>query len=292
MRTALVTVLYPEALRYFSQWKKSVQTQDTQDFDLVIALHNVRAEDVDCADLHAKVRFVAGSLGMSLRRSVFQGLADTYDTAVLVDIDDVLLPHRVRVACDALANADVYGCATQVVDEQLHPLNVTFPEVEPSEPPPVTHGNVWGCSNTAYRTEVLREVARFPDNCVLADWYMATLAANVGAKFVFDAEPAMQYRIRPGAPTNPCEPYAPSVLRTATDLTEGHLRLVSQAACINQSFREKLSERLAEVTVFRRAMQSDTAATAYLRALSETISRPRVWWESVAHTMLRDLWNT
>ena len=287
MRTALVTVFYPEALQYVSKWKTSVQKQDAQNFDLVIGLNGLSAEDVDISDISANVQFVDGSHGMSLRRTLFQGLADTYDAAVLVDADDILLPRRVRVACDALREADVYGCAMHIVDEQLTPLDMVFPV----EKPPITHGNVWGCSNTAYRTEVLCEAARFPDTCVLADWYMATLATSAGAQFVFDANPAMQYRVRSGAPTNPSEPYTPSVLRQATNLVEDHLKLVSNDPSVNLELHEQLQQRLSEVVAFRQAIQSDDIVRSYLQVLQTIVPSQRVWWECVAHTMLKDLWN-
>lgn len=292
MRTALFTMLYPKAMRYFSSWKESVRGQSTQDFSVTIGLHGMDADAVDVSDMGGvSVECVEGDHVVMLRRELLRSVAQRFDTIVLADADDILLPTRVEAACNGIRNADVYACAMQVVDEDLQSCDMTFPGKRTGTLPDMTHGNMWGCSNTAYRSEFLVQAACFPNDCILADWYMATMADGAGARFAFDNEPAMLYRVRKGAVTNPCEPYGTETLRQASDHVMAHLEMMAKDMSDAQ-MRTRLQRRRDEVSLFCMAMRSDVLAKQYVQALYDNIPLQGFWWECVAHTMLEDLWKT
>ena len=113
------------------------------------------------------------------------------------DHDDVWLPEKLRVATEALHEAQgpaLYFCQTKLVDAQLRPL------AQVPIHPHLTYGEalvyqfIGGC--TMVMNEALRKIviSYQPQYLHMHDVWIYDIALAIGAKVVFDAEPHILYR--------------------------------------------------------------------------------------------------
>lgn len=196
---AVYTTVYPAAAPFLAEWYASVRAQTDTNFDLWIGVDSMTREQVVQAMgslLQAQLRHGApGDSPARIRRIAASEIAAQYPAVIFVDSDDVLEPERVAAARRSLAVADVTGCALRVVDRHGLDVGFTFgPGTATVDCEFLARWNVFGLSNTAFRSEVLRECLPFDDDCVLIDWLLATRAAASGARVAFDPEPQMRYR--------------------------------------------------------------------------------------------------
>ena len=296
-RLALYATIHPVAMPFVEAWHRSVRAQTDRRFDLWIGIDGVTPDDVARAvgePVDATwVTAVPGDTPASLRGEAMRRMVERYDAVVFTDADDVLVPTRVEAAREALAWCDVTACALQLVDDAGADLGATL------APPPrrlpsamLPRWNVFGLSNTAYRTETLRRCLPIPRETVLIDWYLATMAWTAGARLSFDPQVHMLYRRHAANAAPILPPYAASDVRTATDLTLNHFEVVLGALGAPTERRARLAAARERVRVFRDAvLRSPTALDAYTQALNDT---PPVfcWWACVAHPDLEAMWTS
>lgn len=119
------------------------------------------------------------------------------DLYAFSDHDDVWLPEKLRVAAEALRDAEgpaLYFCQTKLVDAQLKPL------AQVPIHPRLTYGEalmyqfVGGC--TMVMNEALRRIVATyrPQYLRMHDIWVYDIALAIGAKVVFDSTPHILYR--------------------------------------------------------------------------------------------------
>ena len=298
---ALYTTVYPGVEPFLPDWYRSVRNQTDQDFQLWIGLDSISAEAVNdllgtdpkavCVPAHP------GDTPAQVRQRALERIVAAHDAVVLVDSDDVLYPSRVAKARTALARSDVAACAIRLVDREGRDLGVTFALPGPGGSPPETvlpRYNIFGLSNTSFRSTVLRRCLPIPGDAVLVDWYLATLAWLFGATFHTDAEIGMSYRQYGTNTARVLPPFdAPQVARD-TERVRGHFALVQSAPISTTSAerRNEVGKAAAEVdTFYRRVVLRPAMFDLYLKDLNALAVAP-YWWSSVAHPALRELWES
>ena len=162
-----------------------------------------------------------------MREQALTRIADRYEAVILVDSDDLLHPDRVAAARASLDDADVAACGLRLVDETGQPLGLSLAtpgEGESEYALPRT--NVFGLSNTAYRSDVLRACLPIPAAAALVDWYLVTMAWLQGARLAFDPTPRMDYRQHGANMARIRSPFTAERVRADTALVREHFRLV------------------------------------------------------------------
>ena len=296
-RTAVYTTIYPGVEVYLPDWYRSVLAQNDQDFQLWIGLDGMESGTVETAiGSHLEaiwMRSEPGSTPAQIRQRALAQIVKAFDAVVLVDSDDVLHESRVAAARVALQTSELAGCALRLVNHQCQELGLTF-----CLPPGTMAGdmfpqnNVFGLSNSAYRSDLLRRCLPVPARVVLVDWFLATMAWLMGARLSFDPVVRMDYRqhgantARVGFPVN-----AEQVVRD-TELVRQHFQFVLAA-----SRGDFLPERQARVKkaasgveTFREYIVQDPRhLQRYVEALNLLNPAP-VWWSCVAHPALESMW--
>src|ERR1051325_9052353 len=173
-KVAVYTTIYPGVEVYLLDWYRSVRAQTDRDFRLWIGLDGIEPEAVEAVvgeQLEAIwVRAERGETPAQIRQRALVGIVDTCDAVVLVDSDDVLRETRVAAARAALEKSDLAGCALRLVDVGGRELGLTFalpPELRAKDVLP--KNNVFGFSNSTYRSELLRRCLPVPAGGVLVD---------------------------------------------------------------------------------------------------------------------------
>jgi hypothetical protein len=295
-RLALYTTIHPGSLRFAAEWYRSTVAQTDRAVDLWISVDGLEVEAVVGA-VGERPEAVwrappPGSSKAEVRSAVLEELTAAYPAVILVDSDDVLLPGRVQAARQALAESDVTGCALAVMDERGGDLGITFAPPHGVDPAGLlVRYNVFGLSNTAYRSEVLRDCLPLPSDVELIDWLLATRARALGASLRFDRTPWMRYRQYDANTAPVLPPFTAAQVLAAGNRVRDHYVAVLRSDSLAPSFRASLTAAQERVEAFCRAMTSPAAGQAYVRALNR-LSPWYVWWWSVAHPELEELWRS
>lgn len=281
MKTALYTTMFPAALPYVKAWSESVARQHDQDFDLWIALDDLKQDQVPVPKAARWVIANQDDSAATIRKNAFRAMVSHYDIVIFTDSDDVLLPNRVTAAKQGLQNADVYGCAMQLIGTDGVTLGLEFNTLCTDWETLLISQNVFGLSNTAYRTEILKRCLDFPPDTVMVDWLMVMQALEAKARLVFDTTPHMLYRQYENNTARVLSPYSETQIIKATELVLGHYqKLVKNSA---------MQQREADVLQFYRNIADAKLLSGYTKALN-ALKPVFLWWECVAHPELRELW--
>jgi hypothetical protein len=296
-RLAVYTTWYPGVEKYLPEWNRSLASQTDRDFDVWIGVDALDAER-EAAALGGlpDARWVAAEPGDSparIRERAMNRLVEDYAAVVFVDSDDVLLPTRVASARVALKEHDVAACALRIVDERGRDLGLVFGRPEEGDWGGfLPRHNVFGLSNSAYRTEVLRQLLPIPTDCVLIDWLLATRAWAWGGDLFFDAEPRMAYRQYGANVAKVLPPFTAADVVRATERVRSHYHLLLDEPSwkIPPSSRSLLAAARKGFTAFAGfVFESPENLVRYVEALNGLAPR-YVWWWAVANLELEHIW--
>jgi len=294
-RLAVYTTVYPGVEKFLTAWYQSVLAQTDKNFDLwvgVDSLNPQRVIETLRAGAHAIHLITAAGSPAEIRQKAIEALVDEYSELVFVDSDDLLYPTRIEAARKALTRHDAVACALRIIDEEGRDLGITFGEACEQNPGLLLpRYNVFGLSNTAYRTSVLRRCIPLPDQCQLVDWLLATRAWANGADLYFDREPQMAYRQYHANVARVLPPFSAQQVVDATRRVVSHYRCaLTSERPINGKCGDALREAYVRAMVFENAI---TESVATLDCYVDELNRqtPRyIWWWCVAHPDLEHIW--
>ena len=234
-----------------------------------------------------------GNTPALIRQRSLAQIVEDFDAVVLVDSDDILHPTRVAAARAALQTSELAACALRLVDQNRHDLRTTLTLPEQTAPDDILpRNNVFGFSNSAYRSELLRRCLPIPAGVALVDWFLATKAWLMGARLAFDPVVRMDYR-QHGANMAPIRfPFdANQVIRDTKKVLE-HYRLL-QTSRIENVLPDRwaqVQEAAADVQLFSEQVASQpNKLEDYVRNLN-SLEPEVVWWWDVAQPALQWMW--
>lgn len=298
---ALYTTAYPAVLPFLSQWYESVRAQTDRGFDIWIGVDALSRAEVTAAlglehDTHKISMVIAppGSSSAQVRAQAISRMIGDYDMVIFTDADDLLHPERVAAARAALANADVTACALRIIDADGRDLGVTFGPGDGDDPlEMLPRHNVFGLSNTAYRSEVLGRCLPIPADDPLVDWLLATRAHAFGARMTFNSTPLMRYRQYGDNIARVIPPFSEKEVDAASRRVLRHYRSVLEGPpLIDGAQRERIDAESRRVKEFHLSLaESADRRQRYIEALNELPPR-YVWWWCVANPKLEEVWRS
>ncbi len=293
----MYTTVYPGVENYLADWYRSVREQTDRDYDLWIGLDALDVETaIDAMGGDPKATWViadAGDTPALVRQRAWARIVESYDDVVLVDSDDVLHESRVAAARETLRTSDLAACALRLVDRRGRDLGFTYGLPNHAGPDDVfPRNNVFGLSNSAFRSRLLRECLPIPADVALVDWFLATRAWLSGAKLVFDDAVRMDYRQHDANMARIRPPFDPMQITRDTGRVMQHFQLLRSAP-----MEHWLAERVArmenvsaDVAAFHeRVVLQPEKFERYVEALNGLEPAP-LWWSSVAYPPLKHMW--
>lgn len=296
--TALYTTIYPGVEPFLEAWAASVRAQTTQAFDVWVGLDGLESESirhiVGDGLVHTWVVAKAGDQPTQVRLRALAHLLERYEQIVFVDSDDVLHPSRVAAAQESLREADGVACALRLVDSAGCPLVAVLTLADDEDVDDVLpRTNVFGLSNTAYRTEAVRRCLPVPPETVAFDWLLVTRAWLSGARLAFDRTTRMDYRQHTTNIACVLPPFTPAQVVRYTALVRAHYEAVlgaPAAAAYNPSRLARVREAAREADAFYESVVADPGMlVAYTQAFNAAHPPPR-WWQVVAYPPLAEAW--
>lgn len=295
---AVYTTIYPGVEPYLGDWYRSICDQTDKDFELWIGLDQLGSEGAKKlfgSDVSANwVKAPSGSTPAQVRQQALERVVETCAGVVLVDSDDVLHSTRVASARAQLQTGELAGCALCLIDEQGGDLGITFDLPRAIEAEDVLpRNNVFGFSNSAFRSGLMKQCLPIPPDAVLIDWYLATRAWLFGAKLAFDRIPRMNYRQHPGNTARVRCPFGRDQVVSDTAIVRRHFALFKA-----EPSPDFLPDRYAllvqvaqDVEEFYKHVVSDRARLdRYVMELNDLQPVP-LWWSCVANPALEHMWN-
>jgi hypothetical protein len=295
-RLALYTTVYRGVEPFLKPWYQSVQAQTDREFDLWISADRVTPESVATAVGETpEARWIpaaSGSTPSELRSEALRHLVALYPGVIFVDSDDVLRPSRVAAARAALRTHDVSACALEIIDVHGDELGVIFrPSRGEDLGELLPRHNVFGLSNSTYRSDLLRRCLPVPPHCILMDWLLVTRAWAAGAALAFDPSPRMGYRQYSANMARVLPPFVADAVLIATQRVLNHYACVLDPSWpLPPTKRQRLVEAQRRVVAFHDAMSvTPPLLDRYVAGLNR-LTPSYVWWWCVAHPALEDLW--
>jgi hypothetical protein len=294
---ALYTTVYPAAEPFLADWARSVREQTDRNFDIWVGVHDWEVAPARQAiGPMERITWAPGRPGATpaqVRSDALERLAAAYDGVILADSDDLLAPSRVAAARAALTRWDLSGCALRIVSESGADLGAVFGPAEGVDPCALLpRANVFGLSNSAYRSRCLADCLPLPADCALMDWLLATRAWLGGAAIAFDRVPRMAYRKYKHTTARVLGPFTAEGVRTATRLVLGHYEVLFRTKPISGPRADAVERARARVEEFSRAITcSEGVLERYVKALNQ-LPAEYVWWWCVAHPELEELWTS
>jgi hypothetical protein len=295
---AVYTTAYPGVEPYLADWYRSVLSQSDRDFRLWIGVDSITVDAVEATvgsiPEAVWVQATPMSTPAQVRQQAIGQMVETCDAVVFVDSDDVLCPTRVASARAQLAESDLTGCALQLIDEKGVDLGLTFGLPEITRPEEVLpRNNVFGLSNTAFRSDLLRACLPIPSDTLAVDWFLATRAWLRGASMSFGNHIEMLYRQHPSNTVRTTGPFDAEQVARDTERVRRHFELVREAG-LEDGLTERVSalqEVAGDVELFQERIVSDCSLLEeYVSRLNSLHIAP-LWWSSVANPALQTMWS-
>jgi hypothetical protein len=295
-KTALYTTIYPGVEQFLPDWAASVMKQTYHNFDIVVGVDGVSIDNLaGLLKTDKPVQWIVGGPGFTpaqIRQLALEEMIPFYNAVVFADSDDILEADRIESALMNLVNYDVTACGMRLIDERGLDLKMLFQfdslETLDSVLP---RFNMFGLSNSAYRTEVLRRCLPIPHECVLVDWFLATKAWLEGARMGFDSTCLMAYRQFSRNTARVIPPFSAEEILTATQLVLDHCRLVFRyivpaypnSVAIFEKARLEIEEFALKIN------RDQNLLDRYVDQLNQ-LPRAHLWWSCVAHPQLEMIW--
>ncbi len=293
---ALYTVIHEGAIDYLPAWSQSVKRQSDKNFELLITLDGVNADEVEeiCGGaLQASWLSVANDDSpVQARQSAIEQMCDKYRKIVFVDADDILEDTRIEGARKALEHSDLNGCSMRIIDKRARDTGVLFqPDNKNDLSSLLVTNNVFGLTNSAYKTDILRKCLPIPASCKLVDWFIAFKASLLGARLSFDHIPRMKYRQYETNTAKVLPPFNKKYIEKATDMVLGHYDLfLSLSDVMDNDMINKIKDARNRIFDFRSIIiGSNDRFDKYELALND-LTIDHIWWSCVAHPRLEKIW--
>lgn len=300
MNIVLCSTVHPAVLEYFGEFYASVRAQEGPAFTLHLALDSVTVEELEAAvGAPIDAEFSVASSGDTpamVRQRAWECICDRFDVAVLVDSDDTLHPSRVAAAVQGLRRSDVHGCALELTNAAGVGLDLRFGAnedmVASNWADSIALHNVFGLSNTAYRTPFLRSALPLPRDVDAVDWFVVTLALGAGAELTFDRVPRMTYRQHRNNLARVVPPFDLEHVRRASALVLcHHARVVERWPSADPApGAARFEQRARTVRAFAEAIEDDALGLRYVDALNTYRTDVYAWWQAVAMPELEYAW--
>lgn len=291
---ALYTTIYPGVEGFLMDWYQSVLKQTDQNFVIWVGLDGLTEKQIFNVIGRSFDAFWVECNDMTpaqIRNEALLQIVEKHSSVVLIDSDDVMAPTRVSSARRELKTYDTYACAMNLMSETSENLEIVLaPRTSDDLGKMLLRSNVFGLSNSAYRTSVLNQCLPIPKDCILVDWFLATAAWVAGASMTFDFSPRMFYRQHEENLADVLPPYSYAQLKNGTNMVLSHYGYVLDCINMNNEHRKLLEMARANARRFREVIINiPEQATIYLQKLNEC-RQIYVWWDFVANPMLEEMW--
>lgn len=295
---AVFTTFYPEGRKFFPDFIHSLANQSDNNYHLIIGLDRIDALELDFLEKIIVPKVIIesqkGESPVSLRCRALELLIDQYDGVIFIDSDDILCPSRIEAARKMLEKDIVYGCAMRIIDENGNYLSKDFQYPYnnriASEIPLMF--NIYGMTNTAYSSSILKKCLPISDDVKILDWYLATKAWILGASFQFDRIPRMNYRQYGNNIAKVIPPFSGKYISFIVELLIDHYNQIINIPNMQKKYYKMFLSQIKDLSNFKVYVINDKDTfKKYLDQLN-SMQKSHIWWDFIMDPELDYLWRS
>jgi len=199
--TCFCSVIFPNNLKYFKTFLKSIENQSDKDFTLLLfndGVVNLKSYLLNY-NIEYKIIFVSGSIG-EVRTKMFEYLKKSeFSNTIFGDTDDYFPENRVLVNKLLLEENDVIANDLCLVTEQEEKITDYYWKDRKElqgiiNLSSIIKFNFLGLGNTAIRNTVLPENLFFDEKIIAVDWLLFTRILMNDVKVCFTSDTFIYYR--------------------------------------------------------------------------------------------------
>lgn len=293
-KLALYATVYPGVEKYLNTWYDSVRNQTDQNFDIWIGL-DVLSSNALPGDFknNYRIKYVSleNSTPVTVRQKAIEQMTDRYSAVVFLDADDFITRDRITRVREHLEKFDVYGCAMRIVDESDRETGKVFNYVPNDYENLILRTNIFGFSNTAYRSNILKSCLPIPEKARHLDWFIVTRAVLNGASVTFDKHPQVYYRRYGENNSSILPPFQKeNIIFAAGEIINHYGLILTHTKNISVEMKRRFEDYNQNTREFLDVFRnSPTVQKQYIEELNKT-EEPYPWWDIVAKPELEGIW--
>jgi len=277
----VIGVAYPGVEPFLRDYFESLAQQTFKAFQLVLAVDGpVAVDDYLPSGLSCQTVPLSGTPA-TLRKQLLEWIRrENCSYVISTDCDDVFSEDRVENSVALLKYCDVVVNDVDVIDEQGDVIHGEYLSNQLVDgvmiyQEDLVHRNFMGLTNTAWRRDVIPDLAGLPEHVVAFDWYLFTRMLVEGAKACFSASGRSGYRVYPGNIAGLPQPNTSAVVMRGLTIKVQHYQALGSIC--GESYKA-LYEAYAKV--LRQASNTEWF-NGYLEALNCYEITAPVWWENI-----------
>ena len=201
-KTAFLSVVFPQAKAFLSDFFQSLQTQTFKDFDVIVVNDGIKDFDKykkKFNDLNI-IEIKTNNSPAKNREIGINNVIDLkYDFLVFGDSDDCFSENRVEQSINYLENYDIVVNDIAIVDNNKKMIfdNYLSQRIDNNQCINIDFiydKNIFGLSNTAVRTAALKNINNLDESLIAVDWYIFTVLLLNNKKAIFTNKTKTFYR--------------------------------------------------------------------------------------------------
>jgi len=281
MKTAVLTVIYPEMEKWLPEFISSLEKQTDLDFDLIVLNHGMNSPETyfkQCS-LRIEIQNAEGTPTGLRKKMIRKAIKENYEALIFADSDDTFSSNRIAKCKEWLKQYPVVfnelmlmGDAIETPTPMLGPRLKDQQVIDESF---IKESNCLGLSNTAIMTHCIQgNIDSIPDSIVAFDWAFFTYVLHNEIKAVFISEAQTFYRQHDKNAATPFTNSEELVLKVVK-VKADHYQALS-------TLGEDYRKRAADYRIFQDRINQDAEfKSQYISdSLKEKPQHP-FWWESI-----------
>jgi len=280
MKTAVLSVVYPDLEPYFPEFLSSLSMQTEKGFILYLindGLPNVEGF-LQVFDRPAEIKEMAGKPAALRKLGIEWVIEGGADIIIFADADDYFDQNRIEISKRVLKNHHLVFNELMLVGKSIHKpvpmLGAHFHEGEEVLPKHLKSANCMGLSNTALKVDKIPQNAlEIPDSIIAFDWALFSMCLHSGCKGVFTENTRTYYRQYENNVAS-LKTFTEEKILRGVEIKRDHYRVLAR-------FYEEYSGLAETFEKLLIRLKSDLSQRKeYCRAVREKATSCPLWWEA------------
>ena len=285
----LIGVIYPKVRKYLLDYCKSIECQDTNNFDILILndgfivgfpLKNKRITIIDIKNnlTPAEIRMLG----------IKYAIEKDYKYVIFSDADDYFSLNRISVSINKLEKYDFVFNELYLIDEkkdiiQKSYYNNILKKIEYTNYLEIINGNLFGLGNAAVKVNKLKELF-IPKEIDAIDWWIFSILLLNKCKGEFIKEAITYYRQHNNNFIGISKKLNKTILHKGIKTKQIHYKNLL-TYCEDHKMKEATkiySKKLEEINILNKYIQDDSFCKRYIEVINKNYSKIfNGWWSEI-----------
>ena len=285
----LIGVIYPKVEKYLADYCKSIQSQDTNRFDILILNDGFRGAfplknrriaiiDIKSKSTPAEIRMLG----------IKYAIKNDYEYVIFSDSDDYFSSNRISVSINKLEKYDFVFNELYLINEKKDVIQKSYyhniiKKIEYENYLEIIDRNLFGLGNTAVKVNTLKDLF-IPKEIIAVDWWVFSILLLNKYKGGFIKEAITYYRQHHNNFIGIGNKLNKTILRRGIKVKQIHYENLLKY-CEDYKIKEAAEiycEKLEEIKVLNKYIQDNHFYKKYIEIINENYKEIYSgWWSDI-----------